>query len=399
VARRVFITGLGIISSIGNTVEETLQSILTMKSGIGKITILETRHRDMIPVCEIRRSNDELFVMAGIGRKKGLTRTALLGMIAAREAVQSAGLTHCSDPSTGCISSTSVGGMDKTEQCYFDLVSGSSDMLAAASHDCGDSTERIAGFLGIDGFMSTISTACSGSANSIMLGAKLIRHGLLERAVVGGTDAMTRFTLNGFLSLMILSKEGCKPFDEKRDGITLGEGAAFLVLESGETVDRRKGDVICELRGYGNACDAFHQTATSPEGDGPFFAMSAALATSGVPAEEIDYINAHGTGTVNNDLSEGKAVERVFGNRIPPLSSTKGFTGHCLGASGAIEAVLSSLAIRHNMILPNLNFREKMKELGFSPSQTLLRQAGVDCVLSNSFGFGGNNTSLIFSRC
>jgi 3-oxoacyl-(acyl-carrier-protein) synthase len=172
-----------------------------------------------------------------------------------------------------------------------------------------------------------------------------------------------------------------------------------LVLESGESVDRRKGDVICELRGYGNACDAFHQTATSPEGDGPFFAMSAALATSGVPAEEIDYINAHGTGTVNNDLSEGKAVERVFGNRIPPLSSTKGFTGHCLGASGAIEAVLSSLAIRHNMILPNLNFREKMKELGFSPSQTLLRQAGVDCVLSNSFGFGGNNTSLIFSRC
>lgn len=398
-ARQVFVTGLGIVSSIGTSLEETLSALWGLQSGIGPITLLETRHAGVIPVAEVKRSNDELCEAAGIGRRAGVTRSALLGMLAARGAVRNAGWDDCTDPRTGCVSATSVGGMDRTERVYGTLVRGDGDMQAAATHDCGDSTERIARFLGITGFRSTISTACSGSANAIMLGTKLIRHGMLDRAVAGGTDALTAFTLNGFHALMILSNTGCRPFDEQRDGLTLGEGAAYLVLESEEALRARQGEAICELRGYGNACDAFHQTATSPEGDGPFLAMQAALACSGFAGARIDYINAHGTGTVNNDLSEGRAMERLFGEAVPPISSTKAYTGHCLGAAGAIEAVLSCLAIRHDMILPNLHFREKMKELRFSPAATLAREAGVRTVLSNSFGFGGNNTSLIFSGC
>lgn len=398
-ARQVFITGLGIVSSIGTSIEETLSSILGLRSGIGDITLLETRHKGNIPAAEVKQTNDELCEALGVGRRSAGTRSALLGMFAARDAVRHAGWDDCSGTHTGLISATSVGGMDRTERVFSELLRGDGDMQAAATHDCGDSTERIAAFLGISGFRSTISTACSGSANAIMLGTKLIRHGMLDRAVVGGTDALTAFTLNGFLSMMILSKEGCRPFDERRDGITLGEGAAYIVLESEKALNERRGEAICELRGWGNACDAFHQTATSPDGEGPFLAMNAALASSGFKKEQINYINAHGTGTGNNDLTEGRAVERLFGNAVPAISSTKAYTGHCLGAAGAIEAVFSCLAIKHDMLLPNLRFSEKMKELHFSPAEELTQKAGVRTVLSNSFGFGGNNTSLIFSDC
>lgn len=395
----MFITGLGAVSSIGMSVEETHFSIWNLRPGIGPITILETRHADSIPVAEIHLSNDDLCDAAGVSHGRGVTRTTLLGMFAARNAVRDAGWDDCASPRTGCISATSVGGMDRTERSYTGLLRGDGDMHAAVTHDCGDSTERIAQFLGITGFRTTISTACSGSANAIMLGAKLIHNGVLDRVVVGGTDALTTFTLNGFSSLMILSKTGCRPFDEHRDGLTLGEGAAYLTLESEGALQARGGETVCELRGYGNACDAYHQTATSPEGDGPTLAMQAALECSGLTADRIDYINAHGTGTVNNDLSEGKAIMRVFGEHVPPMSSTKAFTGHCLGAAGAIEAVLSCLAIRHDTLLPNFGFNEQMKELRFPPVVQLMPEAGIRNVLSNSFGFGGNSTSLVFSRC
>ena len=204
--------------------------------------------------------------------------------------------------------------------------------------------------------------------------------------------------MNGFNSLMILDKNHCKPFDENRNGLNLGEGAAYLVLESEESAIKNNRKIYCELRGYGNACDAFHQTASSPDGYGAWLAMKKALDTAHLSPEEISYINVHGTGTQNNDLSEGKAVEKLFGDAIPPLSSTKAFTGHTLGAAGAVEAVLASLAITNGLIYPNLNFSEKMKELNFLPNIKLIKNATVNHVLSNSFGFGGNNSTLIFSR-
>jgi 3-oxoacyl-[acyl-carrier-protein] synthase-1 len=249
--------------------------------------------------------------------------------------------------------------------------------------------------------VSTISTACSSSANSIMFGARLIKHGMLDRVLAGGSDSMSKFTLNGFNTLMILDKHHCRPFDKSRTGLNLGEGAAFLVLESEESLGSRT--PLCELSGYANANDAYHQTASSPDGYGPYLSMKAALETAlsvhGINPGAIGYINAHGTGTDNNDLTEGIAIERIFGDSIPPVSSTKPFTGHTLGAAAAVEAVISILSIQNKMIFPNLNFKEKIDELHFEPVKELIKGTELKHVLSNSFGFGGNDSTLIFSAC
>jgi 3-oxoacyl-[acyl-carrier-protein] synthase-1 len=216
--------------------------------------------------------------------------------------------------------------------------------------------------------------------------------------VAGGTDAVTKFTLNGFNTLMILDKQPCRPFDENRAGLTLGEGAAFVVLESEESVKAGNKTILAEVAGYGNANDAYHQTASSPEGTGAFLAMSKALKLSGLPADRIDYVNVHGTGTQNNDLSEGIAMQKIFGNEMPPFSSTKPYTGHTLGAAGAIEAVISVLSILHGTLFPNLGFETPMKELKLVPVTKLMEGMEVHNILSNSFGFGGNNSTLILSK-
>ena len=266
------------------------------------------------------------------------------------------------------------------------------------SHVCGDSTEKIADYLNITDYVSTISTACSSSVNSIMAGGELIKNKLLDRVIAGGTDALSKFTINGFNSLMILDKSHCKPFDNKRNGLNLGEGAAFLVLESETAVKGREDKIICELKAYANANDAFHQTASSDEGKGAFLSMSNAVNMSGLSVGQIDYINAHGTGTLNNDLTEAVALKKLFGDNLPPFSSTKPFTGHTLGAAGVIEAVFSILSMKNNIIFPSLNFSEKMEELDISPEKKIIENVKINNVLSNSFGFGGNCSTLIFSK-
>jgi len=397
---RVFITGIGIISAVGNNVVQVLHSLRNSISGIGDITLLDTVYKNILPIAEVKLTNDQLIKMSGTPHPLKHSRTSLLALIAAREAIQNAGLNMKDNFRTGLISATSVGGMDKSEQFYRDFYKDHSKgrLAMIVNHECADSTEKIAAELGINRFVSTISTACSSSANSLMFGARLIKNNILDRVIAGGTDAVTRFTLNGLNSLMILDKDGCKPFDEHRNGLTLGEGAGFLVIESEEVVQRTGKKVLAELTGYGNACDAFHQTASSPEGNGAYLAMKKALEVSGFNPDQIDYINVHGTGTQNNDLSEGKAIERIFGTKIPPFSSTKAFTGHTLGAAGGIEAVLSVLSINHELIFPNLNFSQQMKELPFKPVTHLMTHVKLRNVLSNSFGFGGNNTALIISK-
>jgi 3-oxoacyl-[acyl-carrier-protein] synthase-1 len=397
---RVFVTGTGIISAIGTHTAECLGSLLDERTGIGEITLFDTIHKGRLPLAEVKKSTRDLLEMTGNPGSRDLTRTALLGMIAAKEAAVSAGIGDPGGFRTGLISATTVGGMDRSEGFYAQFLENSSKgrLIDIVNHDCGDSTERIARYLGIRDFVSTLSTACSSSANSILFAAQLIRAGLLDRVIAGGTDAVTRFTLNGFNTLMILDRNGCRPFDENRAGLTLGEGAAYLVLESEEAAKKPGKTILCELTGFGNANDAYHQTASSPEGTGATLAMQAALAMSGVDPSGIGYINVHGTGTQNNDLSEGIALEKIFGDRVPPFSSTKSYTGHTLGAAGAVEAVFSVLAIREKAIFPNLNFSTPMKELKIRPVTKLIRDAKVDHVLSNSFGFGGNNTALVFSE-
>ncbi|MBI4648618.1 MAG: beta-ketoacyl-[acyl-carrier-protein] synthase family protein [Bacteroidia bacterium] len=397
---KVYITGIGSISSIGRNIDENLYSLINKKSGINKLLILKTKHTDNLPCGEIKLTCDELAHIAGIKNTSRFTRTTLLGIIAAYEAFNMAKLADFPGLKTGIISGTSVGGMDKSENFYSEFYRDNQKghIIDMSTHDCGDSTERIADYLGIGDYVSTISTACSSAANAIMLGARLICSEKLDRVVAGGTDALTRFTLNGFNSLMILDKESYRPFDASRRGLNLGEGAGYIVIESEESVRKSNKQILCELTGYGNTCDAYHQTATSPSGEGPYLAMKIALEMSKLHPSAIDYINAHGTGTENNDLTEGFAIKRLFGENIPPFSSTKTYTGHTLGAAGGIEAVFSILALLHQIIFPNLNFKEEIKELGIKPATEVIRDAGLKNVLSCSFGFGGNNTALIFSN-
>ncbi|MBN2275260.1 MAG: beta-ketoacyl-[acyl-carrier-protein] synthase family protein [Bacteroidales bacterium] len=398
-SERVFVTGTGIVSAIGFDCEETASALKLSASGIGRITHLNTVYKEEIPVAEVKATDKELMEMAGIQQAGFFSRTTLLGIIAARQALLQADIKDIKAYKTGMVSATTVGGMDRSERFFkkFIIDNSRGRLRDIITHDCGDSTERIADTLGIKDYLATISTACSSSANAILLGSRLIKNGILDRVIVGGTDALTLFTLNGFNSLMILDKNGCKPFDEERNGLTLGEGAGFLVIESERSVRKDHKEVLCEITGYGNACDAFHQTASSPEGEGAYLSMKKALDVAGLEPGRIDYINAHGTGTKNNDLSEGIAIERLFDKNVPLCSSTKSFTGHTLGAAGAIEAVLCVMAIRNRWIYPNLFFRQKMTELAFSPVTDFQYNKPVRHVMSNSFGFGGNNTSLIFS--
>jgi 3-oxoacyl-[acyl-carrier-protein] synthase-1 len=221
---------------------------------------------------------------------------------------------------------------------------------------------------------------------------------MLDVVVAGGTDALTKFTLNGFNTLMILDQKFCQPFDENRKGLNLGEGAGYLVLVSEKIAATLGINPFCRLSGYCNANDAYHQTASSPSGTGSYLAMKGALEKAGLKPAEISYINLHGTGTANNDIAEGTAISSLFEPRYPPMSSTKSFTGHTLGASGGVEAVFSVLSILHGLIYPNLRFETQMKELPFKPETVFRKGAPVDHVLSNSFGFGGNCSSLIFSK-
>ncbi len=388
----IFVTGYGAISSIGNNVDEMLQSLLQAKTGIQKGRL---PHSEKYLVGEIHLTNEELIQKFGL--KTTGSRTGILGAIAAKEAFGN----HQNNPEirTGVVSGTSVGGMDTSEVEYRNyLEEKPHNVLAYQHHSSGNSSEQIAEELGIDGFVNTISTACSSAANAIMMGARMIRQGMLDRVVVGGTDGLAGFTINGFRSLMIFDDEWCRPFDESRKGLNLGEGAGFLVIESAKSIEKSGSKILARLRGWSNASDAYHQTASSPNGEGATRSMTEALQVAGLNPDEIDYINAHGTATPNNDLSESQAIINVFGSKIPPFSSTKAYTGHTLAASGGIEAVISILAIQNGILFPNLNHRNVIEETKLQPITAVEKDKKIRTVLSNSFGFGGNNSTIILSE-
>lgn len=391
------ITGFGIIAPVGDSARTCFQSLVNKQTGIGKIRHLQTVHKDEFPVGEVKHSNDELLALAGIDKRQYplYTRASLLAAIAVKEAIQHSGLGAENLKNTALISATSVGGMDKTENCFQKPTYTSTDFIY--THPCGDATDKICEFVGISGYRTTLSTACSSAANAIIHAALLIRSGLAHRVIAGGVDPLCKFTMNGFNSLMILDRESCRPFDKNRNGLNLGEGAGFLVLESDESVKSRNATMFCKLTGYSNTNDAYHQTASSPTGEGAFLAMTRALGQANLEPAQIDYINVHGTGTQNNDLSEGIAIRRVFGEKVPPFSSTKSLTGHALGAAAALEAVFSVMALVNNKIYPQINFSEPVEETRLIPA-TEVSDKQLMHVLSNSFGFGGNNSTLIFSK-
>ena len=391
---KIYVTGIGTISGIGSNVGEHLEALASGRHGMGHVTLFPTTLN--ATVSEVKRSNSELKEMLRLPLRMLYGRTTLLGMAAAKEAFIDSCIKNVKAFKVGLISSTSVGGMDLSEQHFasFKANPQNADVSIFAQHDCGDSTQRIAKYLGITEFVSTISTACSSAANAVIMGARMIKNGLLDVAVVGGVDSLCKFTLNGFNSLMILDSEHCRPFDSSRSGLNLGEGAGYIVLQNEQSLQTKP---YCLLTGYANANDAYHQTATSPDGDGPYECMRQSVEMAGIVPSDVSYVNVHGTGTPNNDASEGKAMQRLFGENVPPFSSIKAFIGHTLGAAEGIEAVLSVLSVAKGIVYPNLNYKNPIEETKLVPATRYEQGLPLKHVLSNSFGFGGNDSSLLFS--
>lgn len=344
-------------------------------TGFGVIAadkISEIKHIDFqnfpYPAGEVVYTNTQLKESLNIPAEKAFSRTALLGIYALKQAAENAGVTASTSGKKSLISGTTVGGMDLTEK-YWQQIDNHADIML--QHDCGSCTELTAGYFGFFDECTTVSTACSSGANAILEGAEMLEAGMTDIVFAGGAEALTKFHLTGFSSLMILDKDVCRPFAFDRAGLNLGEGAAFLVMETEENAKKRGAKILCRFAGGGNACDAFHQTASSPEGEGAYLAMKQALQDAGLSPCDIQYVNAHGTGTVNNDASETAALKRIFLEKMPQIESTKSITGHTTSAAGAIEAVVCIKKIMQNPSLKN--------------------------VMDNSFGFGGNDTSLIFS--
>ncbi len=390
------ITGMGIISAIGTSVMENRESLKNERSGISELELYSTAYAGILPCGEIKITTEDLNKKLFASPDPTITRTGLLVLHAAEEAVRDSALTHeqLTSMDTALVGATTVGGMCLTDEIFHDAHEKISGSPYTSSYDYASVTLVAQKRFGILGEISTINTACSSSANAILFGARLIKHGFAKRAIVGGADSLAKFTINGFNALNILSRERCAPFDRDRNGLNLGEGAAFLVLEREEDVKGKK--VYAELSGFGNSNDAFHPSSISAEGEGPYLSMDEALGRAGLNATEISYINAHGTGTENNDETESRAMQRLFGTP-PPFASTKSFTGHTLGASGAIEAVYSILGIVHQELYPSLQFKEPIPSTRFVPVKHY-RQQAIQHVMSNSFGFGGNCTTLIFSK-
>lgn len=396
--RGVAITGMGIISSIGKSVAENYHSLISSRHGISGITTIETVHKETVKVGEIRVSNEELASILDLPSNNSFSRSGLLGLYAVKQALESAKISDVNEFRTGFISATSVGSMDMTEKFYKSYFNNPATIKYITSDAGGDVSNMIASHIKLRGAVTTVSTACSSSASAIMLGARLIKSGRLDRVIVGGVDALTKFTINGFKTLLILSNEYSKPFDQHRSGLNLGEAAAYLVLESDEVVEKCGKSVCARVTGYGNSNDAFHQTGSSEYGDGAFLAMEKAFKIADISPKDISYINVHGTATPNNDLSEGRALIRIYGDeKVADFSSTKPFTGHTLAAAGAVEAIFSVLAIQNGVVYPNLNFETPMEEFALLPQVELIYKP-INHVLSNSFGFGGNCSTLIFSK-
>ncbi len=394
--KSVYITGSGIISAIGIGKQQVLESLLQGKTGVAPLRYLDTIHTHL-PTGEVKLSDEEMRQTLGLDDTFQANRTSLMGSIALKETIADAQLS--SDDLNGAyfISGTTVGGMDYTERHYLDMLENDTHLHLLRTHECGTTTRAMAEAIGLDKVvMLTPSTACSSAANSIIMGCNLIKTGRADIVIAGGSESLSKFHYNGFNTLMILDTEQCRPFDDTRAGLNLGEGAAFVVLESERSVKARGIKPLFQVDGYGNACDAFHQTASSDDGEGAYRAMCEAIDMSGLDKSQIHYVNAHGTGTPNNDVSEGAALQRVFGEQMPPVSSTKSFTGHTTSASGSIEAVICLMALQNSFLPANLGWKNQIPG-GITPT---LGQTGVEMehVMCNSFGFGGNDSSLILSK-
>lgn len=393
---RIVITGIGVISSLGNTAEENRSALAGGASGIGKSKFVKSRYVNHLPFAEVKSSDDELRNQLNIFHPS-ITRTQLLAHHAFVEAVEHSTLSFedLKSTETALVVASTVGGMYLTDELYHDANSATTGSPYIAQYDCASVTLYLQQQFGINGLCNTINTACSSGANAIIYGARLLQHKLVKRVVVGGVDCLSKFTINGFNALNILSVQPCKPFDRNRDGLNLGEGAAFVILENERDVTDK--DVLAVLKGFANTNDAFHPSSLSDTGVGPTSAMLKALKMSRLEKREIDFINTHGTGTPNNDKVEATSMQNVFDKKVPPFISFKSKIGHTLGAASAIETVFSILSLMHHELYAQQNFSLPDEGSDLMPN-TVFQKAELRNILINSFGFGGNCSSLVIGK-
>ncbi|MBU4425640.1 MAG: beta-ketoacyl-[acyl-carrier-protein] synthase family protein [Desulfobacterales bacterium] len=400
---RVAVTGLGIISAIGESVPEFKEGLFNGKCGIEPVSLFDTKGFPAQSAAQVKNNNLEaLFDPQDIKRT---SRCDLLGLIAAREALLDSGLDFdkCDRNNIGVILGGGAGGMlfwEKYRRALWSKKNRPRPSLLLSFASC-TLTDLIASRYRLTGSRATIVTACSSSATSIGVGFDLIRSGAHEIIVTGGSESLSELTFAGFNALRVVDPEYCRPFDKNRRGLSLGEGAAILVLEDYERAKKRGAHIYAEVLGYATNSDAFHMTSPDPEAIGMSRVMVKALERANIRTNQVDYINAHGTATKANDQLETKAIKRVFGEKNAgdlAISSTKSMVGHCLGAGGAIEAVATILALREQVAPPTIHLDEPDPDcdLDYVPLQARPRKIRI--ALSNSFAFGGNNTSLVFGR-
>jgi len=400
-AERVVVTSVGIISALGIGKEAHIAALRSGLSGVHYARHLQSVHAAELMLGEADLSNDQLAVMNGLPTgDNGYTRTTLLALTAMQDLLKTTDINLLKNEPFAFINANTVGGMSKVEDMYLDLISEYTqpeNIKYIDTLDCAESTQNVADHYGLKPFMATISTACSSSVNAMLLGARMIKQGVVKRAICGGCDALSRFTVNGFYTLKNVSRSLAMPLDQNRTGLNIGEAAGFCMLESESSAIARGAKILAVLSGYANTNDAYHPTAPSPYGEGAYNTMQQAIQMAGLQPNDIDYINAHGTATLNNDLAEGRAIQKLFADKMPYFSSTKPFTGHTLAAAGVIESIFSMWSMQEQTVYPNLNFETQMEELTISPVTSLIDGVSLKHVLSNSFGFGGNNVSLVFS--
>jgi 3-oxoacyl-[acyl-carrier-protein] synthase II len=400
--RRAFITGLGAITAAGPTIAHLRAALRGEQTCLRPLELLDAAGLKVDIAGEVAEiPSPARWSRAARVRASRSDRFALL---AAEEAVAASGLSF--DPGGDRIAvaiGSSTGGMLETESFFETGIRGRRpgrlrpQLLSATVASPGD---LVATAFGATGRRLSPSTACSSSAIALAAGLHWIRTGAADVVIAGGSDGLTRMTFSGFLALQAMSPTPCQPFDRHRQGMSLGEGAAILVLESEDHARRRGAPVLAELAGASFSCDASHLTAPHPGGRGAAQALVGALADARIRPDQLDYVNAHGTGTLQNDLAESQALRRVLGEATPrvPVSSTKGLIGHLLGAAGAVEAVVSVLAIRDRFIPANFNLTEPDPECGLDVVGAGGREGAVAAVASNSYGFGGNNCTLVMRR-
>jgi len=401
--RNAAVTGLGIITAIGGDVPSFWGNLLAGVCGIEPITLFDPSRYRSKKAAEVKGFDPRRYFSHR--QLKRLSRCDQLGLKAAEEAVVDSGLVLAGEnrEKIGVFIGGGAGGIFSAERYRREMLAKGwrrvqpSLLLPFATSAI---TDALAERHQILGPRATVATACSSSATAIGYALSLIRSGEVDVAIAGGSESLSEVTFGGFSSLRSVDENFCRPFDLNRKGLSLGEGAAFLVMEEGERARQRGAKVYAEILGYGLTGDGNHMTAPDPDGNGAFRAMAEALQDSGISPGEVDWINAHGTATPANDLAETRAIKNLFGRRAYqiPVSGIKSMVGHCLGAAGAVEAVASVLSVKEDKIPPTIHYQTPDPEcdLDYVPNQS--RSRTVEVALSNSFAFGGNNTVLVFGK-